>query len=168
MRHNVIKLNIMIDFFGLDIGNYKIKVAQVTYRKEKPVLSYIGEANTPNGTLGTDSDEQQKLLATNLKQAVHDAGITTKKLVAALPEMSVTSRLEVGFPKLSEDALNEAIIYEAKKYISYPIEEMQLDKVVIGEREIAGEKNLMYFGSQLAKQMLIDLQKFANLLGLNL
>ncbi len=135
----------MIDFFGLDIGNYKIKVAQVEYRKDKPVLVSIGESNTPNGTIGTDSEEQQKLLATSIKQAVHDAGISTKKLVAALPEISITSRLEVGFPKLSEDALNEAIIYEAKKYISYPIEEMQLDKVILSEREVAGEKKVDVF-----------------------
>lgn len=135
----------MTNFVGLDIGSYKIKISQIEWRKGRPVLIALGETDTPNGTIGSDDENQQKLLASKIQELFRESKINTKKVVAALPEISVTSRLEIGFPKLEEDALNEAIIYEAKKYISYPLEEMQIDKVIIGEREVNTEKKVDVF-----------------------
>ncbi|QQR93694.1 type IV pilus assembly protein PilM [bacterium] len=156
----------MTNFVGLDIGNYKIKISQIEWRKGKPVLIALGETDTPNGTMGSDDENQQKLLASKIEELFHESKVNTRKVVAALPEISVTSRLEIGFPKLEEDALNEAIIYEAKKYISYPLEEMQIDKMIIGERDVNNEKKLDIFWVATSKSNVnrfIKICKYADL-----
>lgn len=124
----------MQDFFGIDIGHHKIRISQVTWKLDKPNLIACAEFPMPPGSFASDEKSSKLVLVEAIKSCMQEAGVTTTNIVGALSEISVTSRLEVGFPKLEGLELNEAIIYEARKYISYPIDQMQLDKIIVGEK----------------------------------
>jgi len=128
----------MQDFFGIDIGQHKIKIAQIIWEDNQPKVIGCADFPVPPNSIEVDEQKKQQLLIEALRSCMQLAKVTTKNVVGALSELSVTSRLEVGFPKLAEVELNEAIIYEAKKYITYPIDQMQLDKVIVGERKVNG------------------------------
>ena len=135
----------MQDFFGIDIGHHKIRISQVSWKQDKPKLIACGEFPMPPGTFASEDKASQSLLVEAIKSCMQEAGVTTTNVVGAFPELSVTSRLEVGFPKLDGLELNEAIIYEARKYISYPIDQMQLDKIIVGERMVQGSPAIDVF-----------------------
>lgn len=155
-----------MDFFGLDIGFYKIKAAKIIYKDGVYILTHIGSSLTPPGVLGSDKPEHQKILAEAIKTAILDADISDKKVVIALPEVSVTSRLELDFPKLSELELREAISIEAKKYISYPLDQMQLDQIIIKERKVNNSDKLDIFWVATSRSTVdryLNIAKFAGL-----
>jgi type IV pilus assembly protein PilM len=135
----------MLDFFGLDIGNKKIRFAKVYYKNNVPVLEHIYEIANPAGTHAINDPVEEEKLVKAIKDGYEASGIETEYAVTAIPEISVTSRLEIGFPDMKDEELGQAIAFEAKKYISYPIEDMQLDKLVVGEKTIEGEKKLDIF-----------------------
>ncbi|MEI6886729.1 MAG: type IV pilus assembly protein PilM [bacterium] len=127
------------EFFGLDIGNHTIKVCQTRWEGDTPVLVALGSYETPFGVTGSENTEHKKQLAENIKKAVIASGIKTKSVVVALPEGAIFTRLVPGFPKVSDDKLAEAILYEAKKYIPIPPEETNIDHMVVGERTQNGK-----------------------------
>ncbi len=132
------------DFFGLDIGNHSIKICQVKWKGNKPVLVAIGSASTPIGLIGSENTDHQKELARNVKEAIKDAGVGTKKVVVGLPESSIFTQL-ITIPKVDEKKIDETIHWEAKKYIPIPIDEVRIDWIFLGERIINNVVNLDIF-----------------------
>ena len=130
------------DFFGLDIGNHSIKLAQVKKKSDTEAsLVALGSIAAPFGVVGSDNEEHKKQLAENIKNLLGSAEVGTKKVVAALPESAIFTRLAV-FPDLPETELEDAVHWEAKQYIPLPLESVNLEFLKVGERDEAGSKKL--------------------------
>ncbi|MBN2015751.1 type IV pilus assembly protein PilM [Candidatus Dojkabacteria bacterium] len=132
------------DFFGLDIGTHSIKVCQLRWQGKNPTLIAIGNTATPRGILGSESEEHQKELARHIKLARKDAGISVDKAVVGLPEARIFTQL-VTVPKVEEGKVEELIHWEAKKYVPIPIDEVRIDWIFLGERNIDGQPHLDVF-----------------------
>lgn len=128
------------EFFGIDIGNHSLKVAQVNHKGEnKAALTSIGYADTPVGILSMDTKDSQKQLADEILKLRDAAGITTKKMVAALPEASIFNRM-VLLPDVPDKELEESVYYEAKQYLPTPVSEVNLDHIPIAKIQQDGKK----------------------------
>lgn len=132
------------EFFGLDIGNHTIKVAQIRWKGKTPELVALGSDTTPMGIIGSESEEHQKELAKHIKLAKKDAGIKTDKAVVGLPESSIFTQL-ITIPKVEEDKVEEMIHWEAKKYIPLPLDEVRVDWIFLGERVVDEKPHLDVF-----------------------
>ncbi len=156
------------DFFGLDIGNHSIKVAQVKRKSDTSAsLIALGSASTPLGSIGSENEQQKKTLADNIKNLLESADITTKKVVAALPESSIFTRLAI-FPDLPEQDLEDAIHWEAKQYIPLPLENVNLEWLKVGDRQEGGVKKLEVLLVAAPKTLVNSYMELANLAGLEL
>ena len=110
---------------GVDIGTTNIKIAQVTTNNEGAhVLDTYGLVNIPFENDGLHPESTART-AEVLKTLMQKAGVTTKKVVASLPNSEVfTSVIEM--PPMTEGELSNAVEFEAKKYVPLPISDVTL------------------------------------------
>lgn len=116
-------------FFGLDIGTYSIKVVQLTGGTNNYRLSAFGEARTPVN-LKSLTQFDKRSLANCIAKLVNEARINIKEVYLSLSETMVYSEV-VELPYLSENELSSAINFEAEQYIPIPIEEVQLEYLLL-------------------------------------
>lgn len=138
-----------LDFFkgrpervlGIDIGGYSAKVVQLRYEKEKAVLETYGELlsegyfkgidGTSGGFLRYSDNDIMELL----KDLLAESEVTAREAVVGLPANSSFITL-ISFPRISRKEIDEAMPYEARKYVPIPIAEVVLDwDVFEGESE---------------------------------
>lgn len=117
-------------YFGLDLGNSTIKVAQLRELHGRPTLVTYGDMDIPENLIMSDSQVDQDKLAQFVKKLASDAGITSKNVIAALPSTASFVTI-IRTPRLKEKDLRESITYQADKYIPMPIEQVKLDFAII-------------------------------------
>lgn len=115
--------------FGLDFGSHSIKVLQASKKGNKFVLDSWGIAQTKTN-LDSLSQKDKNSLAENLKKLIKDSKISTSDVVVALPETKVYSRV-IQLPPLSDAELASAIEFEAEQYIPLPLDQVQLEYLVL-------------------------------------
>jgi type IV pilus assembly protein PilM len=124
-----------LNHFGLDIGSHSIKAVQLSGSAEQPVFVAAGQVETPaqiaNQPLIADSDETIEAVAGAIKSLYKEARISTNKVVSALPESQIFTRV-VDLPSLKASEINHAITWEAEQYVPIPITEVRLDWQVLG------------------------------------
>lgn len=128
-------------FFGIDIGKNTTKVAQVDRTTGKPRIIQAFSFQTGSGNLVSDDAQQRADLSVRIHDAIAGAKMQTKKCVVALPEPAVFNRL-LTFPALEEQALNEAIHWNAKQFIPLPLDEVQMDWIKTAEMMVNGKEML--------------------------
>lgn len=122
-------LKLKPEAFGLDISDLSIKIVNLNKRKNKFSLSCFGEMPVKPGIVSGGEIQEEKELVKIIKTAVAKVTgekIRTKYVVASLPEEKAFLQV-IQMPRLSEDDLKSAIVYEAENYIPLPIEKVYLD-----------------------------------------
>ncbi|MBU1118586.1 type IV pilus assembly protein PilM [Patescibacteria group bacterium] len=125
-------------YLGVDIGTASIKACELENARGKASLVTYGMATVPNDLIRNKSPEVIRQITEAIKVIVEQAGIQTRRVVAALPGYAVFT-FEIELPKMSTDDLGSAIKFEAKKYIPVPMDEMVVDWEIIEELVIKGE-----------------------------
>lgn len=116
---------------GVDIGTSDIKIAQVTHGSSM-VLDTYGIVNLSYQIGTRDSEVVIQKTATMLQKLIEHAGVTAKRCVISLPNSAVfTSVIEV--PKMPDKELEQALQFEAKKYIPLPANEVILSWSIVEE-----------------------------------
>lgn len=156
------------DFFGIDIGNHSIKIAEVQYKSaDKAKIERLGSMATPYGVLTSTDKTAKEKLATRIKELVESSGIKTKKCVAALPEASIFTRL-ITVPKVDESKLEELVHWEAKQYIPLPMEEVQKDYIEVEEINVNGKPMLKLLLVAAPKTLVLKYSEIVAAAGLDL
>ncbi len=130
------------DAFGLDIGSSKIKA--VWLHSEKDVLSYGSAtvAATPTPGIQSESPFDHQELAQAINKLVSDAKITTNKVVIALPENHIFTKV-IEMPMLSDKELSSAIYWGAEEHIPAPMDTMSLGWSIIKKPHAGGTNQKM-------------------------
>jgi len=151
------------EFFGLDIGNHSLKVVQVRYLGPDTVqLLKLSKADIAQGLI---NNTEVNTLADEIKRLRDSSGISTKKVVIALPESSVFSRL-ILLPEVEENKLEQAIYYEAKQYLPVPVEDVQLEWIPVNRSQSEGKVFVQYLLVAAPKKIVgqyVDLMTLAGL-----
>lgn len=128
-------------YVGIDIGGSSVKVVQLRQEKERPVLVSYGElktaaylkktSETTPGAGGflrfVDSD-----VAEMINDVIKESNVTSDQAVFSIPAVSSFIAM-IDLPRLSEEEIEAAVPYEAKKYIPIPLSEISLDWEIIDE-----------------------------------
>ena len=123
---------------GVDIGTSSIKVAQLKKEAGKFFLETYGAVNVTfdTGSKGFDAIAET---ADILKKLLERTKVTTKKVVASLPNSIVfVSMIEI--PEMSDKELKDSIQWEARRYVPLPLEEVTLSWSVYRDPESASRK----------------------------
>jgi type IV pilus assembly protein PilM len=102
---------------GLDIGSNEIKALELTDSGGlAPAITAFSSAKV----------ESQDALRETIRRLIRDGGFHTKRVVTAVSGRSVIVRY-ISMLQMSEEDLQNAIRYEADKYIPFEVDEVVLD-----------------------------------------
>lgn len=135
-----------LPYFGLDIGNHSIKAIRLDSTDLNTRLAGYAYGSTPAGVLSVQDEESFKRLAKAIKDILNSSNLASvKQVIFAVPESHVIRQL-MHLPYMNDEELENSVIFEMKKWINTPIEQMRIDKVVIGEKIVDGQRIIDVLG----------------------
>ncbi len=117
---------------GVDIGMHSTKVVQLRYERERAILETYGELLTEGYIKGATAERGSLLryldsdIASLLKDLLRESNTTSKEAVLSIPAAS-SFVTPVSFPRLAKKEIDQAMPYEARKYVPIPASEVVLD-----------------------------------------
>jgi type IV pilus assembly protein PilM len=118
-----------IDAVGLEIGTSALKVVELR-PGNPPSLAALGMRVMPPGLVQDDAVVDIPGLAAEIKALFDEAGIRKRHVVTAVSNRQAITR-NIMVPKMTVQELEEAIKWEAERYIPFPIDEVELDFFVL-------------------------------------
>jgi type IV pilus assembly protein PilM len=111
---------------GIDIGSHSIKVAQVAASRNGYTLMRAGSTLTPPESVKQGAIEDRFAVAEAIRTLLQDLGISNTLAVAAISGPTVMVR-QVQLPAMPEHQLRKSIYWEARNYISLPVEDSLIE-----------------------------------------
>jgi len=119
---------------GLDIGNYSIKVVSILKDTSGRILTAYNIKNIP---IGTKPGEAGKLV----QEALGEVDIRSKEVNLSVSGSSVIVRF-ISLPKMSKEQLENAMIFEAEKYMPFSVNEVIMDFSILDDAA-GGQMNVL-------------------------
>lgn len=113
-----------IEAVGLEIGASSLKLVECT--GSPPVLKAYAQRPTPPGVLVGGQVVEPAALAQEIRELFLQAGVRKKYVVTAVPSQATVVRI-LQVPKMPLREMEEAVRWEAERYIPFPIDEVLLD-----------------------------------------
>ncbi|MBI4250606.1 type IV pilus assembly protein PilM [Candidatus Uhrbacteria bacterium] len=122
-----------LSLLGVDIGTSSVKIVElsVTGDGKRSLLNYGMVEQPPQSVRGLTQEESSSV-AGYIRAILEKTKFATKRTNAALPTYSVFSSL-ISLPAMSDEELESAIQWEAKKIIPLPLEEIELDSKILNK-----------------------------------
>jgi type IV pilus assembly protein PilM len=115
------------DITGVDIGAGSIKVVRLSRGGNRPkLLSAMLVELSPDPAQATSA-------SADLHQLQAGKKIGGNNIVTLMPGMHLTIR-SLTLPKMPLNELREAVRWEAKRHISYPVDSAQIEYLILGEK----------------------------------
>jgi len=125
-----------LNHFGLDIGSHSIKAVQLTGSLDRPIFVAAGQIESPTSSSeqipSIDNEQAIEAIAGSIKTLHKEAHFSTDKVIAALPESQIFTRV-VELPSLKQAEIKNTIAWEAEQYVPVPMSEVRLDWQVLGK-----------------------------------
>ena len=126
-------LTLKSESFGLDISDLSLKIVKLKKRGQFFELDSFLEEKIEPGIIKRGEIKDEKKLAEIIRESIKKVKgekLKTNYVVASLPEEKAFLQV-IQMPRLPEEDLKSAVIYEAENYIPTPIEEVYLDYQII-------------------------------------
>lgn len=118
-------VNPKIEAIGLEIGTSTIKIVELK-AGAPPTLTTFGIRPTPPSAVVDGQVVEPQLVANEIRALLAEKKIKNKYVVTAVAQQLAITRI-ISVPKMSIKELDEAIKWEAERYIPFPIDEVVLD-----------------------------------------
>lgn len=115
---------------GVEFSSNSIKIVQLKKAKDKISLANFAMADLP--------PDEAKITET-IKEALKKKRINPGKANCIFSWIDIIIK-EVKLPSISEEELKKAVLWQAEKYISFPVDEAVVDYQIIGNKTKAGSE----------------------------
>ncbi len=134
------------DITGIDIGAGSIKVARIARGGMRPKLVSAALVEFP------PDPAQAKSLGAELHYLQAQKKIGSTNIVTLMPGKHLTIRT-ITLPKMPLEELREAVRWEAKRHISYPVDSAQIEYLILGEKRegVVDKYDLVMVAAEQAK-----------------
>jgi type IV pilus assembly protein PilM len=116
------------DTTGVDIGAGSVKVVRISGNGKRPRLVSAALLELPADPVSAADIKAGLLRLRSSKK------IGRKKIITLIAGKDLTIR-SLTLPKMPLNELREAVYWEAKRHISYPLEAAQVEFLVVGEKK---------------------------------
>src|SRR5258708_2470404 len=118
---------------AIDIGSSTIKICQVIKTKAGGMqLFRFTTCPTPPMTIKDGSIVDSRVLGEAIKPALVNDKLECKRLITAVSGQQVVIR-PIAMTKMTEKELNQAIKFEAERYLPYSVADAQISGKVIND-----------------------------------
>ena len=118
----------MPETIGLDIGSHSIKLVGLKMTSKGPFLTCVGIKEIPPNSDKEDVNTFSEALKTLLKEV----GLKTKKVNLTVSGSGVQIK-RISVPSLPKAELKEAVRWEIKDHLPFPVETAQIDFHILNE-----------------------------------
>jgi type IV pilus assembly protein PilM len=115
------------DITGIDIGAGAVKIVRIARSGKRPKLLSAGIVDIP------PDQSTASGISADLRYFLSKKLVGRKNIVTLLPGKDLTIR-SMTLPKMPLSELNEAVRWEAKRHVSYPLETALVEYLITGER----------------------------------
>lgn len=123
---------------ALDIGSSIVKAVQMRRVGRGYELERFGVAEIYPGVDKKSAGVDRRTARIEaIRQAISQAGISAKNSISAVSGEAIIVRY-IQLPDMPEGELKGAIRWEAEDYIPFPLDEVNLDSVVLGKSDVGG------------------------------
>src|SRR5579885_1244779 len=145
---------------GLDLGSYALKVVEVVRSNGGVKVARMAMAQTPPGAVAEGVAVDPEALAPAIRALLGEAGIKGKRVVTALGGEAVIVR-ELKVPDMPESELEQAVAFEAERYLPAGVKEVSRDFQVLGKVPEEGQLEILLVAArkELIDQQIAPLQK---------
>ena len=127
---------------GLDIGATAVRVAQLTGSKEAYTLQSFAQIALPPGAVVDGEIRDPGPVSDAVEQLWKRAKLKSKRALIGLANQRVVVR-QVDFPYLEEGEFRESLRFQAADYIPMPVDEAELDFLVIDDYTTDNQDHMM-------------------------
>lgn len=117
---------------GLDIGTRVIKLVEVQQTRKQLQLSYVGCCPLPDGVIVEKEIRQPEELAEAIASLYQNSKSKTTNVCLAVAGKSVITK-QITLNSMTDQELEKVIMVEAEPYIPFPMEDVNLDFVILGD-----------------------------------
>lgn len=125
---------------AIDMGSNSIKICQIGGTQQAPLLYRVISTPTPPMTVKDGTIIGSQALGDTIKSALAAENLACKKMITSVFGQQVVIR-PIVMTKMNEKELNQAIKFEAERYLPYSVQDAQISGKIISED--AGGKNDM-------------------------
>ena len=118
----------MAETIGLDIGSHSIKLVGLKMTSKGPFLTCVGMKEIPPNK----DKEDVNPVAETLKSLLSEVGLKTKKVNLVVSGSGVQIK-RISVPSLPKAELKEAVRWEIKDHLPFPVETAQIDFHILNE-----------------------------------
>ena len=118
---------------GIDIGSYWIKVLELNLTSKGPEIKGLAKKELPPELRKGDRDP--KAMAGLIKECMAEGGISSRDVVLMVSGPQAFIR-RITMPPMPKEELDEVIPFEATKQVSFSVEQLEVDYVIVGEKEV--------------------------------
>jgi type IV pilus assembly protein PilM len=128
---------------GLDLGSHTLKAVEVVPTGGGNFkVTRLGVAPTPVGAVTDGVAASAEALSGAIRNLLSTAGIRGSRVVTALGGEAVIVR-ELKLPQMPDAELEQAVAYEAERYLPYGVREVSRDFQVLGKAPEEGQIEIL-------------------------
>ncbi len=150
---------------GIDIGSSSVKLLELSKSGHKYYIEALDVIDLPAGAVSAGTINDGASVASFLKSSLSNLGVKEKKAVIGIPCKHVIIKT-IEIPKMKPSELESSIYYEAQRYITYDMNEVFFDYVVLGDSPNDPANNLIMIIAG-KKDIINDQMNFVRECGLN-
>lgn len=114
------------DFFGLDLSDLSVKVAQIEKKGKYQSVVGVGSVDLKQGYVVDGGILNEGAVVEAIHAALKKANITVKDVICSLPETKAFLRI-ITIPIMTHDEVGEAIKWEMEAHIPMSIDQVYYD-----------------------------------------
>jgi type IV pilus assembly protein PilM len=119
---------------AVDIGSYSIKMARIVPGRPQPRLDVLASIRTPADSIKEGEITDSFAVAEAIKELAHAVGVTPgTPCITAVGGPRVTARAH-EMPAMPLAKLRTSILFEAERWLPFPVEDSIMEPEVVGER----------------------------------
>jgi len=119
-------------FVGLDIGSQAIKAVELEANGGGYRVLHAGSGLTPPGAVREGTVTEPHVLGDAIRRVLSSAGMRRGRVVSAIGGQAVIVR-ELKMPKMAKGDLQQAVRFEAGRYLPYSVRDVSMDFDILGE-----------------------------------
>jgi len=128
---------------GLDLGSHTLKAVEVVPAGGGAFkVTRLGVAPTPPGAVADGVAASAEALSVAIKSLLSTSRIRGNRVVTALGGEAVIVR-ELKLPEMPEAELEQAVAYEAERYLPYGVRDVSRDFQVLGKAQEEGQLEIL-------------------------
>jgi len=123
---------------GIDIGSYWIKVLEFSLTGTGPEIRGLAKKELPPEMRKGEGDPVA--VAGLIKECLAEGDISARDVVVMVSGPQAFIR-RITMPPMPKEELDEVVPFEATKQVSFSVEQLEVDYIVVGEKEVGGVTN---------------------------